>query len=317
MKNEYVKANHLAKHIHLFNHEISGVDYASFGELRGNICRISEKQNIHNETAQSGFEVINTIYNFNKNLELYQLLIDKNGFEESILFFDSLKAPQIKQIRKSFNNKVSSQTEVFYTDYLEFKTIEEHTYYNGEISKWVNPNQGDTKYHFKENGSVYKFRIRNNRDEQSKTTIIYNSDFQILESKTYSQKNKTELLYEAVFSYVDNVLFKIVYIRHKPSKSLVASTYEFLFEYDKKGLLISFKDNFVKKTWNYDKNENPVLIKETPHNDSSIFETSMKYKYDKYNNWIYKEIKLSRNQLKISEKKIFREIEYFHNQKKT
>lgn len=311
LKNEYVKANDLAKHIHLFNHQISKVDYILFGELKGSICKISEKENNYDELAKSGFEVINTIYSFNKNLELHQIVIDKNGYEENILFFDSLKAPQKLQIRKCFKSEVSSQTEIFYTDYLEYQSIEELTYSSGEVSKWEKPNQRDIKYHFKENGAVYKFHIRNNGDEQSKTTIVYNSDFQILESKTYSQKNKTELLYEAVFSYVDDILVKIVYIRHKASKSFMASTDEFIFEYNKKGLLINFKDNLITKTWDYDKNENPVLIREAANNGSSIFETSIKYRYDQYDNWTYKEIRKSRNNFKIIEKDIFREIEYF------
>ena len=57
---------------------------------------------------------------------------------------------------------------------------------------------------------ILKTHTRNNRDEQSKSTIIYDSNFQILESKTYSQKNKLELLYEAIFNYENNKLMNFI-----------------------------------------------------------------------------------------------------------
>lgn len=312
LKNEYVKANDLAKHIHLFNHQISRIDYSFFSDLKGFIHQLTETEieKIFDGVIRSNpFEIKNTIYTFNKQTELYQVLTNKDGLLETILFSDSMKMPKTQRIIKSFPNiNSSSQTDITYNDFLEYEAIEED-----KRSNWVKPNQRNTKYVFKEkDGFIYKIHNRNDKHEQSKTTIIYNSSFQILESKTYSQKNKTELLYEAIFHYDKGILKKIVYTRHKPTKVFVGNwTQELIFEYDEKGLLINFKNDSLTRTWTYDQIENPISIKEI--HDSGIFslEVFMNYEYDKYNNWTKKVTATFINQVKKNDKQLTRKIEYF------
>jgi|GEM_PF-3531526 len=313
LQNDYVKANDAAKHIHLFNSKIR-IDYALFGDLRSSIQRISEKEKVYyfDDIIRSGpFETKNATYTFNKNLELQRVLIETNGEQEDVLFSGSLKVPKKLKIIKSFNNEKVSHKEITYNSFLEFDLIEEIQFPDGKINSWKKPIQSDSKYHFKENGPIFKFYVRNNSEEQSKTIVIYNSNFQILESKTYSQKNKSELLYEAIFHYSDHKLMKIVYVRHQSTKSYSDNfVEEFIFEYNEKNLLIKFKNNAMTKTWDYDKNENPVLITEVNSSGSILFETAIAYRYDKHNNWTYKHTKNFRNKAIYKERHIFREIEY-------
>ncbi|WP_300491592.1 hypothetical protein [Flavobacterium sp.] len=315
LQNDYVKANDAAKHIHLFNSKIR-IDYALFGDLKSSIQRIYEKEKVYYFDAiiRSGpFETKNTTYTFLKNLELQRVLIEANGQQEDLLFSESLKVPEKLKIIKFFNNEKESQTEIIYNSFLEFDLIEEIQFPDGKINTWKKTNQSDSKYHFKENGQIFKFYVRNNSEEQSKTIVIYNSNFQILESKTYSQKNKSELLYEAIFHYSDHKLMKIVYVRHQSTKSFSGNfAEEFIFEYNEKDLLVKFKNNAMTKIWDYDKNENPILVTELNSSGSVLFETAVDYRYDKYNNWTYKHTKNFRNKVLFKESQTFREIEYLN-----
>lgn len=313
LQNDYVKANDAAKHIHLFDSKIT-VDYSLFATLRSNIQRISEEEKVYHydDIVRSGpFELKNTIYSFNKNLELEKIVIEANGQQDNLWFSESLKAPKKLTIIRFFNKEKSSHTEITYTPFLEFDSIDEIQFYDGKISTWTKPNQVYTKYHFKENGSIVKSYIRNNSQEQSKTIELYNSGFQILESKTYSQKNKSELLYEAVFHYDDSKLMKIVYTRYKSTKYYIGNFIEeFIFEYNEKDLLIQFKNNAMTKTWDYDQNENPILVTELNSSGSVLFETAVAYRYDEHNNWTYKHTKNFRNKVIFKESHTSREIEY-------
>jgi hypothetical protein len=316
LRNEYVKANDLAKHIHLFNHQITRIDYSLFSDLKGFIHKLAEteiEKTLDEAQGSNPLEIKNTIYTFNQKNELYQVLTNKHSFQETILFSDSMKMPKRLRIIESFDNINSSQTDITYNDFLEYEAIEEKTFYNDKRSNWVKPNQRNTKYVFKENdGLIYKIHIRNNKDEQSKTIIIYNNSFQILESKTYSQRNKTELLYEAIFNYDEGKLKEIVYIRHKPSKVFVGNSMQkIIFGYDEKGLLINFKNNSITKTWTYDQNENPISIKEIDDSRCYSLEVSTNYEYDTYNNWTYKETKTFIDKVKKNDKQVSRKIEYF------
>lgn len=315
LQNNYVKANDLAKHIHLFNHQISRIDYSLFGDLKGNIYKLSEKEKVYyydNAIRSNPFDLTNTVYSFNKNLELLQVLVDKTGSECQILFFDSLKIPGKLEIIESFDYVNSSRTEIIYNSFLEFEKIEETSFCNGMVSNWLKPSQRNTKYFFKENGQVLKTHTRNNRDEQSKSTIIYDSNFQILESKTYSQKNKLELLYEAIFNYENNKLVKIIYITYKSKRFSDGDiVQELIFEYNQKGLLAKLIKGDEIISWIYDKNENPILVKESDINGNDLYQMTAHYKYDKYNNWIYKREESFREKIKIYKKELFREIEYF------
>ena len=315
-KNEYVKANDLSKHIHLFNHQISRIDYLMFNDLKGFINKLDEtqKEKIFDGAIRTDpFQIKNSVYTFNSNLELYQVVTNEYGSKEDILLFDSLRMPKMQRVTKLFNNVKSSQSDTTFNDFLEYQIIEGNTFYDGKTSKWENQNQRNPKYIFKEDeGLIYKIYNRNSRDEQSKTTIIYNRNFQILESKTYSQKNKNELLYETIFDYEQDLLKKVIYSRHKPTKSFVGNWREELsFEYDNKGLLVNLKKKSLTTTWTYDQNENPIKIKSFNIDGGYSSETNINYKYDKFNNWIYKESEDFTDKSKINEKQISRKIEYF------
>ncbi|MCU0438475.1 MAG: hypothetical protein MUC49_11215 [Raineya sp.] len=315
-KNEYVKANDLSKHIHLFNHEISRIDYSMFSNLKGHISKLEEtqKQRIYDGAIRTNlYETKDIIYHFKSNLELYQIIKNSYSSQEEILLFDSLKNPKNQRITQSFDNIKSSQTDITYNEFLEYQVIEESKFYDRKMSKWENQNQRNPKYIFKENeGLIYKIYNRNNRDEQSKTNIIYNWNFQILESKTYSQKKKTELLYEAIFHYEQGLLKKVIYIRHKPTKYYNGDYKEEInFEYDEKGLLVNLIRNSFAITWAYDQNENPIKVKTSNIDGRYSIETYNNYRYDNFNNWIYKESEDFIDGAKINHKQISRKIEYF------
>lgn len=315
LQNEYVKANNLAKHIHLFNHQISHIDYTLFNDLKGVINKISEtlKEKIYDGAIRSEpLQIQTKKYYFNINSELYQVIKNENGYQEVISFFDSLKMPKKLQIIKSFENNKSTQIDITYSELLEYDKIDEITFYDNKTENWRRANQRNTKYHFEKNGKIHKIHIRNSREEQSKTTIFYNNFFQVLESKTYDQKNKSELLYEAIFAYNNNVLKSIKYIRYKPSRTSVGNwTMEFTFEYNENGMLENFKNNFTTKKWIYDKNGNPLSVKEFDNNGICIYEKKCNYKYDRKNNWTLKDEKTYVNNILKNENQISREIEYY------
>jgi hypothetical protein len=315
LQNEYVKANNLAKHIHLFNHQISHIEYILFNDLKGIISKITEtvKEKIYDVAIRSEPLQIHTKkYYFNNNFELYKVIKNENGYQEDISFFDSLKMPKKLQIIKSFDNNKSSQIDITYSEFLEFDQIDEKTFYDNKTKNWTRANKRNTKYRIEENGEIYKIHIRNNKDEQSKTTIIYNNFFQVLESKTYNQKDKSELLYEAKFSHNNNVLKSIKYIRHKTSKTSLGNwTRELTFEYNEKGMLENFNDGFTTKNWTYDKNDNPISVTEFDNNGICHNEKKYNYKYDRKNNWTFKDEKTYVNNILKNEIQISREIEYY------
>lgn len=315
LQNEYVKANNLAKHIHLFNHQISHIDYSLFHDLKGNISKITETviEKIYDGAIRSKpLQTHTQKYFFNINFELYQVIKNENGYQEVISFFDSLKMPKKIQIIKSFDNKLFSQIDITHTEFLEYDQIEETTFYDNRTNKWTRANQRNIKYHFNENSDIYKIYFKNNKAEQSKTTIIYNKFFQVLEFKTYDQKDKSKLLYEVLFAYNNDILNSIKYIRYKQSKTKVGNwTEELIFEYNEKGLLESFKNNFTTKKWTYDKYGNPITIKEFDINGVSYYEKKCNYKYDQKNNWIFKEEKIFVKNILKNENQISREIEYY------
>ncbi|MCI3937822.1 hypothetical protein MQX03_11460 [Chryseobacterium aahli] len=143
--------------------------------------------------------------------------------------------------------------------------------------------------------------------------MIFDNCFRLLETKTFSQKNKSELLYEAMFTYEKDGLQSVKYIRHKPTKFREGNYIENLtFEYNENGMLETFNDKFRTKTkWIYDQIGNPTSIKMFDNYGICVLEKRYHYEYDKYNNWIFKVEKIFiKNDLR-NEKQISREIEYY------
>ncbi len=316
LQNEYVKANNLAKHIHLLNHQISHIDYAFFHDLKVIISQITEvvKEKIYDGAIRSEpFQIRTTKYYFNNTLELYQVIKNENAVQEVIVLSDSLKMPKKLQLVKSFDQNKSSQMDITYSEFLEFDQIDETTFYDNknETKKWTRPNQRNTTYRIEKNGEIHKIHIRNNKYEQSKTTIIYNNLFQVLASRTFDQKDKSKLLYEAMFTYNNNALQGMKYIRHMATNNLSGNwTKELTFEYTEKGMLERFKNDFTTKQWTYDNNGNPISVKEFDNNGSCICETKCNYQYDRKNNWTFKDEKTFINNVLKKETHISREIEY-------
>lgn len=314
LENSYVKANHLAKHIHLFNQQISRIDYTLFSNLKGSISTIeeTEEEKIYDGAIRSTpFESKNSVYFFNKELELYKIHTQKDAAQEEVLFSDSLKMPKILSVVKSFGHIKATQTDIVYNRFLEPEKIDEHNFHTNKKTCWEKQNQQPTKYIFKEtDGLIFKIHIRNNREEQSKTTVIYTTDSQLSESKTYSQKNKTKLLYEAAFNYENGRLKEIIYTRY-PFSIAENQVQKYLFLYNDKGLLTQFKDPLTTTNWSYDQNGNPVSVKKTGDSGHGLSEINMRYTYDMQNNWIRKEIETFIDKVKKSEKKLTRKLSYF------
>ncbi|MCI3937823.1 hypothetical protein MQX03_11465 [Chryseobacterium aahli] len=137
LKNEYVKANNLAKHIHLFNHQISRIEYTIFNDLKGVIKKITDKveQKISGGVICSEpYENYTREYYFKESLELYQIIKNEIAYQEIILFSDSLKMPEKVQEIKYFHNKISSRSDVTYSPFLEFEQIETTKFSNSPNS---------------------------------------------------------------------------------------------------------------------------------------------------------------------------------------
>ncbi len=314
LQNVYVKANHLAKHIHLFNNQISYIDYSFFYNLNDAIISISEAvvEKIYDgKTYSESFENQTLKYYFNKDLELYLVEKHEKSHKEVLSFSKSLKQPERLQILKYFDGITSSQIDITFSEFLEFEKIDEETFYNNKTTNWVKPNQKSTKYSFKENGKIYKTIFRNNAYEQSKTLIIFDDNFLPIEYKAYDQKDKYEILYEVIFIYDDEKLKSINYIQYKSTKIKLGNRTEHLsFEYNKKGLLEILQNKWTTKRWTYDENDNPVSIKEFNDKGVCITEIKSNYKYDKHNNWILKKETTYINNILKKETQISREIEY-------
>jgi len=318
LDNPFVKANDLAKHIHFYNKELGGLSYSFFVNLKGLIKKITaiQKTQFSDGVVRSGpFETSSASYNFLDNRELVQHTRDDGGGKMEWIFLDSLRQPKKYVVERSINNTRFSQSDILFNDVLEYEEINELSFHDNSLKRQVLNKQQTTKYILRA-GDIRKTHNRNNRDEQSKSIITYNDAFQILTAKAYSQKDKSVLLYETEFFYNDNVLDKIIYTRHMPSRFYAGNVRQELnFEYNTEGLLSRFTDGFQIKTWEYDKNGNPVYIEESGINSNMGFETRNSYSYDDRVNWIYMKTNKFRFQdyrkVLISNAEINRQIEYF------
>lgn len=319
LDNPYVKANDLAKHIHFYNKELGGLRYSFFINLKGTIRKITEvqKEQFFDGVVRSGpFETSSTCYNFLDSRELVRYTKDNGGDKMDWIFFDSLRMPKKYRVERSINNALFSRSDISFNDALEYEEINELSFHDNSLKHQAVNRQRTTKYILRV-GDIRKTLSRNNRDEQSKSIITYNEAFQILAAKAYSQKDKSVLLYEIGFFYdADNVLNKIVYTRHMPSRFYAGNFRQELdFEYNADGRLNRFNDGFQIKTWEYDENGNPVYIEETGINNNMGFETHNSYSYDDKGNWVYKKTDRYRVQdyrkVLLSSAEISRRIEYF------
>ena len=318
LHNPYVKANDLAKHIHLYNKHLTDFRYYSFISLKGSINKLTEtkQEQFFDGVVRSGpFETSRTCYTFQENHELIQLTKEKDDQKKDWILFDSLKKPKKIQVLTFFNDRRISQNDLLLNGALECERTEEVTFSNNSVSHWERDWQRTTKYGFREGKEVQKIHTRNNSDEQSKSIITYDDEFQILTAKAHNQKDKTVLLYEAEFIYdADNVLNKIIYTRHKPTRYGNVSQ-ELCFEYDDKGRLIRFTKDFHTITWEYDEHDNPIYIEESSSNGGIGFEVRNSYKYDDQGNWIYRRTHKLRVEsyrtVLIRSAEINRQIEYF------
>jgi len=320
LHNPYVKANDLAKHIHLYNKRIGDFKYYSFINLKGSIHKLTEtkQEQFFDGVVRSGpFEISHTCYTFQDNHELIQHTKENGGSKRECFFFDSLKKPKALRVLNSVNDIRISQDDLLLNASLEYERSERLTFSNNSLHHWERDKQRTTKYGFREGKETQKIHTRNNRYEQSKSIITYDDEFQILAAKAYNQKDKTLLLYEAEFIYdVDKVLNKIIYTRHIPTRYYAGnSTQNFDFEYDADGRLIRFITNGQTISWEYDDNDNPVYIEELNSIGGPGFEVRNSYRYDDRGNWVYKKTNKFRfdkyRTVFIRSAEINRQIEYF------
>lgn len=295
LNNSYVKANHLAQHLHVFNQPVSRIDYAALGELKGQIHTLKEvrkEQTLDGAIRSEQTDITQTLYTFNEDLELVRQETERKGSAEHVLLAESLKKPTRIQVSKFLDGTLSSQTEIWLNDFLEYQQIEEETFYNSQKSTWKPDGHKTTKYGLKEGAVVQKIHTRNNREEQSRSVTTYNDNFQIQELKAYDQKNKSEILYETLFLYNEkNMLNQIIYNRYKSPNNLAGNwTQKLNFEYDPNGQLIRFTDHLSVTTWAYDQHGNPVSQKDYDHNGKIRFEKQNTYRYDPNGNWTFKEM---------------------------
>lgn len=290
LTNEYVIANHLAKHVHLYDNMV-WTDYLFFNDLQGDIRSLKEHNTIYyfDQVVRSGpYETTDTIYTFNSNKELLQRSIqggsDKNTFKEEQFFVESLKQPHTIKRINSFNGIVSKTQEVFLSNTLEYVGGITRFMATNETEQWARQGPSTSRYGIRNGRPPQKIHNRNNKNEQTKTTIAYNEAYQITSYQAFSQKNKTQLLYEAVFCYDNNqALEKITYNRYPPNH---AFSTDLSFEYDNRGLLISCTKGGSKQCWQYDEQGNPVYHSQDNVFGQKYFETTFSYTYDHAGNWI-------------------------------
>ncbi len=320
LHNPYVKANDLAKHIHLYNKHLTDFKYYSFINLKGSINKLTEtkQEQFFDGVVRSGpFETTRTCYTFQDNHELIQLTKDNGGSKRDWILFDSLKKPNTLRVLTFVNDVLISHEDISFNAFLEYERIGELPYSDDSLHHQERNRQRTTKYGFRSGKETQKIHYRNNSDEQSKSIITYNEEFMILSAKAHSQKDKSVLLYEAEFIYdADNVLNKIIYTRHKPTRYYAGNvSHELCFEYDDKGRLIRFTKDFHTITWEYDEHDNPIYIEESNSNGGMGFEARNSYKYDDQGNWIYRRTHKLRVQsyrsVLIRSAEINRQIEYF------
>ncbi|KFF03407.1 hypothetical protein [Flavobacterium reichenbachii] len=289
LENDYVTANDLAKHLHFYDHEISRIEYLFFYGLKSKIKTITQ-QIILEKERHSNLSHVKTIYSFSENLELIEIIEEQAGEIEKITLLDSLKKPKSIQISKTIKDALSSLTEIFFDEDLQYEKIIGQEIYSSRKSEWIRSEQKTSKYIVNSDKKIQKILIRNNKYEQSKTVITYKDKFQFIDAKTFSQKNKDELIYEAEFIYdPENKLTKISYKHNKPAKHFSKNWIEEVcFSYDTNGLLIQLEDKFQTKTWTYDSNKNVLSSKVYDKSGLIKLEKNNTYVYDKKGNWTRK-----------------------------
>lgn len=290
LTNEYVIANHLAKHIHLFDC-ILRPDYHFFNELRGNIHLVKEHNTPYqaDQIERSGpYETTDTCYTFDSNKQLLQLTIQQNGekstSKEEVYFLDSLQQPHTIKTVKSIDGIVRESKELQLSRALEYEGSVAHFTATNETKQWKREGPPISRYGIRTGQPVQKIHNRTNTAEQTKATITYNDAWQIVKYQAFSQKNKTELVYEAVFRYDGNqVLQQITYTRYPPAHPFSTDV---LFEYDSQGFLVNCMEGPFKKSWQYDKQGNPVYYTFYDIYGLQLFESILSYTYDSTGNWI-------------------------------
>jgi hypothetical protein len=316
LENDYVIANDLAKHLHFYDHEISRIEYLFFYGLKSKIKTITQ-QIILEEERHSNPSHVKTICSFSENLELIEIIKEQDGGIEKITLLDGLKKPKSIQISNTIKDALSSLTEIFFDEDLQYEKIIEKEIYSNRKSEWIRNEQKTSKYILNSDKKIQKILIRNNKYEQSKTVITYTDKFQIIDAKTYSQKNKEELIYEAEFIYdEENKLTKIIYKEDKPTKHSSGNWIEEVcFSYNSNGLLIQLDDKFQTKTWTYDSNKNVLSSKEYNKIGVIQWETNNTYVYDKKGNWTRKVTEKFRfenqKKIRIIKTKFRRQFVYF------
>lgn len=320
LHNVYVKANALARHIHVFNHPVSSIDYLLFDNVNHAIQTLTEirKTKEFDKVIRSNpIETVKSKYTFNTALELVHCLHEKEGSTEEQFFTESLKSPHSIRMLKSFNGTLLESHTILFNSVLEYEKWEKTTFNTNARTVWEPDKQQTIKYIFKGGEVKQKIIFRNDSYEQSKTILSFQNGDRIMDSKTYDQKNKTELLYEAIFEYQkQDYLSKIKYTRYKTIKMFGGPcTQEHTFEYNTSGLLVKFSTGLITKTWLYDPYNNPIHLSECRVDGDRLWETNYRYSYDAYDNWIDKEMVLFRfdqgKRVKVREVLLKRHIEYW------
>jgi YD repeat-containing protein len=315
LDNNYVKANNLARHIHVYNQEMSRVNYQLFHNLQAAIHILTETEQVRffdGVVRSEPLETTQTTYTFNSHLELLQLTTEKDKSKTTVRLLDSLKQPTSIQIQKWFDNVETSKEEILLNGHLEYEQITRYTFPGNEAHNWTNNEPGSTRYGIKAGNIVQKIHNRNNQHEQSKTVIHYNDEYQVTALQAFSQKNKAELLYELIFHYNNRSLHTINFTRHAAPGNY---TKELIFKYNDKGLLTSFHNDPFIKSWMYDEQGNSTQVQEYDINGVLLFETNCSYTYDNRGNWITKKESRYRQQqsgkVKFQESATSRIFEYY------
>lgn len=288
--NPYTLANDLAKHLHVYGVEISRTDYGMIGSLNGNIRILEEghqEQVFDGAVRSNPYNLWKNTFFFNEHMELLKILFEDRNEKNEVVFNKTLKNPKSLQIVKSTEGVSSQKNTVFFDRFLHYQRIEEFNFHDHSHKLWENQRPVVSKYLYRSDGTILRTLRTNAPEEQSKTSFEYNAGFQVQEIRSFDQKNKSQLLYEAKFQYGQNAfLKKVSFVRFNETKLDIDNRKnELNFEYDEKGLLTKFDGGFYSRTWEYDNHNNPVCIREINHDGSLVWETFHAYEYDKYNSW--------------------------------